>query len=156
MNEISAVLVRTPGTPGDLTSLLQHIAKVAQRFFASDICVTLAFNPITGRFISQQTVIQEFPVAHKVVNARPKSGGVTQQIMREGFLLVEDPELQPQYYSRFTRQGGIRAFAGLAMLTRHRKRPLGVIYLDFKQPRTFSASEEDSFRLFAVEASFLI
>src|SRR6266446_10288993 len=155
MNEISAILLRTPGRPGDLNSILQHIAQTAQDAFATDACVILAFNPITGRFINSQAV-GNLQIKNEVLYDKPRPEGATQQVLSEGLLTVEDLETKPKYHNRFTRKEGFRAFAGLALRTRHRQRPLGVIYLDFRRPREFSSTDRECFRIFAVQAAFLL
>lgn len=155
MNEIAAVLVKTPGQPGDLNSILRHIAQTAQDAFATDACVILAFNPITGRFIGAET-IGNLHIKHEDLHDNPRPAGTTQEVLREGLVHIEDLSMKPQYHNRFTRKEGFCAFAGLALQTRHRKRPLGVIYLDFREPRTFNSADRESFRNFAAQASFLL
>ncbi len=155
MNEISAILAQTPGKPGDLNSILQHIAQTAQNAFATDACVILAFNPITARFIGSQ-VVGNVHIKHENLHDNPSPVGTTQQVLKESIVLIEDLSINAQYHNRFTLKEGFSAFAGLGLQTRHRKRPLGVIYLDFKEPRTFSSVDRESFRNFAVQASFLL
>lgn len=158
INEISSILVRTPGEPGDLPSVLQHIAQTAQAAFATDACVVLAFNPITGGYIDSQAVVGDSHVKNELLHDKPGRDGVTQQVLSEhdGVIFIEDLEMQPQYHNRFTCKEGFRAFAGLAMRTRHRQRPLGVIYLDYRQPKKFSSTDYENFRIFAVQAAFLL
>lgn len=155
VSEASAVLVRTPGNPGDLTGVLQHITRTAQDAFGTDACVILAFNPITGGFMGSET-FGNVQAENRLLHDKPGADGVTQQVLKDGIFLVEDLEAMPQYHNRFTRAVGIRAFAGLAMRSRHRQRPLGVIYLDFKHPREFSSTDCESYQIFAVQASFLL
>ena len=57
LNEVSERLIRTPGKPGDPKSVLHHIAKTAEVAFGSDLCVILAFNPITGKYIGTPTMV---------------------------------------------------------------------------------------------------
>lgn len=155
MNEISAALVKTPGKPGDLNSILQHIAQTAQDAFATDACVILAFNPITSSFIGSQ-IVGNLHAENEGLHDIPREEGVTQEILRDGIILIENLETQSKYHNRFLHKEGFCAFAGVALRTRHRKRPLGVIYLDFREPRTFSSADRESFLNFAVQASFLL
>lgn len=156
MNKIAAALLKTPGKPSDLDGTLKHIAHTAHDAFGADACVIVGFNPITSKFIGSQTVGAQVQAKNGLPLKKPGLKGMTQQVLRDGMLLVEDVERQPQYHNRFTRKAGVGAFAGVAMRTRHRQRPLGVIYLDFKQPRTFSPADRESFQNFAVQASFLL
>ena len=158
VNEVSATLVRTPGKPGDLTSILQHIAQTAQKYFATDACVVLAFNPITGSYIGSQAVVGDSHTKSELLHDMPRKDGVTQRVLgkNDGVIVIEDLDAEPQYHNRFTLRGGFRAFAGLAMRTRHRQRPLGVIHLSYRQTREFTSTDYESFRIFAVQASFLL
>jgi len=156
VNEVSADLVRTPGSLGDLNSVLRHIAQTAQDAFATDACVILAFNPITGTFIGSHIVVGDLHAKNELLHDKPRPNGVTQQVLAEGIVLVQDLDVTPQYHNPFTRKEGIRSLAGLAMLTRHRKRPIGVIYLDFRQPKAFNSIDYENFKIFATQATLLL
>ena len=157
VNQTSAKLVQTPGKPGDLNDVLQHIAQTAQEAFASDACVIMAINPITGSFISSQMFMSRELKEKTPSHINPRPQGITQHVLSgDGVLLIEDLEAEPEFHGPFTRREGMRSFAGIAMRTMHRSRPLGVIYLDFKQPKKFSSADYESFRIFAVQASFLL
>jgi GAF domain-containing protein len=156
VNEVSANLVRTPGRLGDLNSILQHIAQTAQDAFETDACVILAFNPITANFIGSQIVVGDLHVKNELLHDRPRPNGVTQQVLREGLVLVPDLDITPQYHNLFTTKEGFRSFAGIAIRSRHRKRPLGVIYLDFRQPKAFNSMNYEYFKIFATQATLLL
>ncbi len=156
VNEVSATLVRTPGSLGDLDSVLRHIAVTAQGAFDTDACVILAFNPITSNFIGSQIVVGDLHFKNELLHGKPRPNGVTQQVLSEGIVLVQDIDIAPQYQNAFTHKEGICSFAGLAMLSRHRKRPLGVIYLDFRQPKVFSSSDYENFHIFVTQAALLL
>ncbi len=156
VNEVSANLVRTPGSLGDLDTVLQHIAQTAQDAFDTDACVILAFNPITANFIGSQIVVGDLHVQNELLHDRPRPNGVTQQVLKEGLILVPDLDITPQYHNPFTRTEGFRSFAGIAICSRHRKRPLGVIYLDFRQPKAFNSLDYEHFKIFATQATLLL
>src|SRR5437588_12506111 len=103
VNEASAVLVRTPGNPGDLTSVLRHIAQTAQDAFGPDACVILAFNPITGGFMGSE-MVGNLQVENSLLHDKPRADGATRQALKDGIFLVEDLEVKPQYHNRFTRK----------------------------------------------------
>ncbi len=155
IRELLEVLERTTGDPGDLTSTLQHIAQTAQTFFAVDDCVILAINPISGRFISSLTIAGDL-LDERVSFEQPRPHGNTQEVLRQGLLLVEDLERMPKYQSTFSRLEGIRSFAGLALRTKYSQKPLGVLYLDFRQPQKFSFDDKELFQLFADQASYIL
>src|SRR5437879_5138890 len=127
------VLERITGEPGDLTSILQHIAQTAQTFFNADDCVIFAINPISGSFIAPLTIVGNL-LEEKVSFEQPRPKGITQEVLRRDVLVIEDLEAMPEYHSTFTRLEGIRSFVGLALRMKYRQKPLGVLYLNFRQP----------------------
>jgi len=156
MNDISARLIRRPRDLADLDSMLRHIAQTAQEAFAADACVALAFNPITGTFIGSHAIVGSMSTAGEALHEKPRPHGVTQQILRDGVLLVRDLAEAPEYQSPFTRREGICSFAGLALRTRNRQRPLGVIYLDYRRVGGLSAIDCELFPSFARQAGLLL
>ena len=158
LNKVSSSLVRTPGRPGDLESVLQHIAETAKNAFGPDICVIRAINPITTKFLNSPVAVGNMQVKDEALDEHPRPEGITQLVLKDGEVYIEDLEDEDKrrYYNRFTLMEGICAVAGLALRSRHRKRPLGVIFLNFRQPRKFSATERESYQLFAVQASVLV
>src|SRR6266487_1328944 len=131
LSEVLASLIRTPGKLGDPRSVLQHIAETAKDAFSTDICVMLSFNPITGRLIGLPTTVGNLRVKDEMLHDRPRPEGFTQLVLKEGEVFIEDLEDKPEYHNRLTRKEGIHGVVGLALRTRHRKRPLGVIYLNY-------------------------
>src|SRR5581483_12301658 len=90
------------------------------------------------------------------VYEQPRPHGVTHRVLREGMQLIRDLKEAPEYQSSFTRRENIRSLAGLALRTRHRQRPLGVIYLGYQQIRDFSATDREKFTSFALNAALLL
>src|SRR5205085_6592340 len=98
------------------------------KFFAADTCVIFAINPVTNRFIASLTIAGDLLTKDKIAYEEPRREGITQQVLKQGVLLVEDLELMPEYQSTFTRLEDSRSFAGLALRIRHnQRRPLGVL-----------------------------
>ena len=156
IGELLDVLERTTGEPGQLTSTLRHVAETAQRFFAADHCVIYAINPITGRFVESLTIAGDL-VESKVLFKQPRPEGVTQQVLQQGVLLVEHLlEERPEYHSTFTQVRSIQAFVGLALYMKYGQKPLGVLYLDFKNPQRFSPDDHELFQIFAEQASYIL
>jgi GAF domain-containing protein len=155
IRELLDVLERTTGDPGDLTSTLQHIAQTAQAFFGVDDCVILAINPISGRFIASLTIAGDL-LDEQISFEQPRTDGNTQEVLSQGLLLVEDLQRISKYRSSFSRLEGIRSFVGLALRTKYSQKPLGVLYLDFRQPQKFSFDDQELFQLFADQASYIL
>ena len=155
IRELLDVLERTKGDPGDLTNTLQHIAQTAQTFFGVDDCVILAINPINGRFIASLTIAGDL-LDERITFEQPRPDGNTQEVLRRDLLLVEDLERMPKYHSSFSRLESIQAFVGIALRTKYSQKPLGVLYLDFRQPQKFSVDDQELFQLFADQASYIL
>src|SRR6266487_3783380 len=155
VREMLEVLERITDEPGDLTSILQHIAQTAQTFFEADDCVIFAINPISGRFIASLTIVGNL-LEEKVSFEQPTPKGITQEVLRRDVLVVEDLVAMPEYHSTFTRLEGIRSFVGLALRMKYRQKPLGVLYLNFRQPQQFSPDDQEMFQFFADQASFIL
>ena len=62
----------------------------------------------------------------------------------------------PRVLSSFTRAKDIQAFVGLALYMKYGQKPLGVLYLDFKDPQHFSPDDHELFQLFAGQASYIL
>src|SRR5258708_32789939 len=98
MNEISAALVKTPGKPGDLNSILQHIAQTTQDAFATDAWVILALNPITSSFIVSQ-IVGNLHAENEGLHDIPREWRVRQEILRAGIILIGNLLTQSMYHS---------------------------------------------------------
>ncbi len=148
-------LERTTGEPGDLDGTLHHIAQTAQTFFGASDCVILAINPITGSFITSLTVAGDLREKN-VPFEQPGAQELAQQVLKEGVLLVENLDTIPAYQSTFTRLEDMHAFAGLALRTSYRPKPLGVLYVNFRHAQQFNLHDRELFQLFAEQASFIL
>src|SRR5256714_615461 len=159
MLKVGKLLDALEGTtrePGDLTSTLQHIAQTARTFFGADTCVIFAINPITNHFIESLTVAGNLLKRDSLAYKQPRPEGIAPQVLKQGVLLVEDLEAAPEYQSIFTRSEAIRSFAGLALRMKHSQKPLGVLYLNFRQQQQFSTDDRELFQFFADQASFIL
>jgi GAF domain-containing protein len=155
VRELLDVLERTTGEPGDLTGTLQHIAQTSQKFFAADACVIFAINPITNRFLTSLAVAGDL-LEEQVFFEQPRAEGIAPQVLKHGVLSVEDVGAEPEYQSKFTRAEAIRSFVGLALQMRYRQKPLGVLYINFRQKQRFSDDDHELFQLFAEQASYIL
>src|SRR5690348_4026178 len=156
MSKLLEALEEITGEPGDLTSTLQYIAQTAKRFFSADVCVILPINPITNKFIGSLTVSDNLLKRDNLSYQQPRPEGVTQQVLKQGILLVENLEVAPEYQNEFTRTERIRSFAGLALFARNRQQCLGAFYLNFRRQQQFSHSDYELLQTFADRVSFIL
>ncbi len=157
VNEWLEKLAHTPGEPGDIRSTLQHIVEVAQSLFETDICLAFAFHPITDRFIHMEPAIMVGEMRGSVQPYDPpRADGLARGILRQGMVVVEDLEMEPDLRRPFTTAERVQAFVALPLRTRHRKKPLAVLYLNYRQKRTFSKEELAVFQTFTTQAAFIL
>ena len=155
VRELLDALKPTSGEPGDLPTTLQHIAQTAQAFFTADSCIIFEINPITNRFIASFTTMGD-SFEELSTDKQPQPDGLVQEVLRQGMLLVEDLEARPECQSSLTPLENVRSFAALALYTRYRQRPQGVLYLNFRRPQQFSADDRELLQLFADQASYIL
>ncbi|HET8844319.1 MAG TPA: GAF domain-containing protein, partial [Ktedonobacteraceae bacterium] len=148
-------LEQTLGKPGDLQSTLQHILQTAQNSFESDGCMLVTINPITGLFMDALTIV-DTGLAQEIQLPQPRPQEVTQEILRQGLLLIENLEYSPDYHTHFTRDEGFQSFVGLALREKYSQKALGALYLNFHQPQHFSAMDRELLQFFAEQTSYIL
>src|SRR5436853_7152250 len=132
-----------PGTgdSGSHTTYLLRILDAAQTFFAPDLCSIAALNPVTGQFILPLVFQGDVHDAGRFSNSSPRPDGVTRHVLAEGMLFVERLDAQPQYQNAFTAAEGVQSFAAAPLIALDQHKPLAVLYLDYRYPRTFGEDE---------------
>ncbi len=149
-------LEKTLGKPGDLQSTLQHILQTAQSFFKVDGSIIVAINPISGLFmdglmLTSEQEIEPLPVQQ----TRPQE--LTQKVVERGLLFIQDLANESDDYQYFfTREYGHRSYVGLALHEHDQQKVLGVLYLNFMQPQTFSKNDRELFQFFAEQTSYIL
>lgn len=152
--ELTRRLIRASNEePGNLEATLHRIAETARQDFSADFCIIFASNPITGSFVGSPIVVGDGAREMELALSRPREDGMAQTVLQEGIIVVENLEKEPGYASDFTRAHGIRSFAGLALRTMRRQRPLAVLYLDSRTPSGFMAEDKDVLEDFTHHAS---
>ncbi len=149
-------LEKISAKPGEVNGTLEHIIRTAQEFFKSDICTIYAFNPITQGLISSKTVGRSLNEVYELKLDGRETGSIIQQVLRDGLLIVNDVGVLEEYDSVLLPQEDICAFISLALSSKSRKRPLGIITFYFKYPREFSENDLETFRAYVKSASFLL
>ncbi|MFL5655250.1 MAG: GAF domain-containing protein [Ktedonobacteraceae bacterium] len=154
--ELFEALERTTGDPGDLANTLKHIAQTAQQFFNADACAIFAMNPITKRFIASQRVAANLPKSNMEALEQPHPEWLAQKFLEQSVLVVEDLALMPELHNTFTRLEEVRSLAVLALRMKYYQRPLGALYLYFKQQQQFNTEDLEIFQFFADQTSFIL
>jgi GAF domain-containing protein len=83
-------------------------------------------------------------------------GGMAAFVKYQGKVVIEDikKEYPAMLDSPFINREGIRSFMGIALTVSNR--PLGILYIDFRAPRSFSQDEQKIIQLFAHQAAIAI
>jgi GAF domain-containing protein len=154
--ELSDILEQTTGEPGDLLHTLQHIAQTAEKFFAADASAVFAMNPITNRFVESQISVGNVLQSNKKAFEQLRPEWLVQKTLEHSVSVIEDLEVKLQYRMQFTDGEAIRSIAGLALCMKYHQKPLGVLYLYFKQQQHFTTEDLELLQFFAAQASFLL
>lgn len=149
-----SLLTRVWREPGDLDAILNRIAEVAKEIFVADLCAIFAINPVTRKFVERPGVAGELlPADGEDPLKHPREHGLTQRVIREGWLAVEDVTSLPDDEAGFCLKQEVRSFAAVTLRTVRTDKPLAVLYVDFREPRKLPEGLEDSLPRFAGLAS---
>ncbi|MCG8353686.1 MAG: GAF domain-containing protein, partial [Chloroflexales bacterium] len=117
--------------------------------------MVVAIDPIIKYFLPQAIVSGALQADNHDKLDLLRHDGVTRQALAQGELIVENLATQPAYHSSFNTQENLQAFAALTLHNR-RQKPLAVLYLNFRQPRSFDAEDRKILRLFAGQSSSVL
>ncbi len=138
--------------PHDLAAAQEQVLQAALERFGGDVAVLYSFNPITGRFLPPWRPAGETRSRTSETLQEPRTAGLTQRVLQDGHLFVEAVDKVDLAGSAFAREEGIRSFAALRLEGSRWEKPLGVLYLDFREKRNFSAEDQERLVQFAEEA----
>jgi GAF domain-containing protein len=134
--------------PGDLQDALTRIASAAKKQFSADFCVIFPMNPITRTFLREKPiVIGEVTEATLKEILVPRENGLASLVITNRILLVGEEQL-PNYRTIITDLEKICAFVAFGLYTPHHKRPLAVIYLDYKKRKQFDEKYQSALHTF--------
>ena len=149
-------LERTPSKPGDLSGALERILQTAQNAFHSDGSIIFALNPFTELFTQAVTLVGDERSA-TVHLEEPHPRELTQEVLKQGFVLGEDLEdMSEVYQTFFTRSEGFRSFIGMALREKYHQKTLGSLYVNFSQPQHFNSGDKQFVQFFADQTSYIL
>ncbi|MCC6299097.1 MAG: GAF domain-containing protein [Anaerolineales bacterium] len=137
--------------PGNLSDILNRIAKTARDYFQPDLCVIFPMNPITGMFLRETPTHKGKIIAHDEKFDYPSKGGLTKTILKNKILAIQN--LTGVYSSPKVEAEKIKSVIGIGLYTKKHDKPLAVMYLDYRKPRKFSRKFINDLSLFAEIAS---
>lgn len=92
----------------------------------------------------------------QAITKRPRPGGITERVLELRQVVVQNINDFPEYHSDFTHQEQIQAFLAAALYTNPSRRPMAVLYIDYRQPRQYSPEDRNFFHVFVNIAQNLL
>jgi GAF domain-containing protein/DNA-binding response OmpR family regulator len=150
-----------------LQQTLSNISSTAQTFTGADWVIIL---PLLDGDVHQFDV-KNIGFAGTLKNPRPdvvgpspNFGGISQHVLRRGTLIIPNTEDQKNPINRqlkilehnFIQSEGVRALIGATVRSHDDEKPLGLLYLDYRQPRKFTELEKQQALSFASLAGVAI
>lgn len=147
---------------GQLSQVLPIIAEAAREILGADLTVISPYDaPHHQLAVDQAATVGQVSEAH--LRRRPKLDSTTQRLLGapEGYLVVEDVSAAPWIADpdgfiadSFVKAERIRSYLGLVL--RVKDAPVGVLYFDYREPRSFSEEEIRLARMFGNQAAVAI
>lgn len=148
-----------------LQTTLKQICEAALKLIGADWAVIYPFSEHDGELLFDQETMSYaghlYSSLETVQNKRkPATNGLTAMILKAGEVIVEQINkpingIKLANY-QFIKAENVKAFFGLKIQDVVTHQELGVFYLNFREPRHFSAEEIDRAHSFASLAAFVI
>ncbi len=140
---------------------LQQIVESAAQVLQADSAAIWSYDEVRDIFIPEELVAVGIPAAEleKFREEEPKPGRTADTVMRRGYVAVTDIT-QPEYnfLGESTRdllnRIAVRSFQGVALRVGEER--LGVLYANYKGPRSFGEEDERKLRTFANHAALAL
>ncbi|MGE5642678.1 MAG: GAF domain-containing protein, partial [Byssovorax cruenta] len=150
-----------------LRETLSRICRNAQTFTGADWVIILPLLHRQSRRFDVDHVgfagTLKNPLT-EVISASANFGGISQHVLRRGTLVVRDIEDRKNIVNRqlnisdhhFIKSEGVMALIGAVVRSPEDKEPLGLLYLDYRKPKTFPGQEKRQALSFASLAGVAI
>jgi GAF domain-containing protein len=139
----------------DLDTILREIVQSACEILDADIATLHLFDPENQEFYPLQTAAV-YPEASRKFMETPGIEGLTKTILQKQRFFVKnvEKETDPATMSSFVKKQGIKAYAGLPLISGGQS--LGVLYISYKRTRQFSPDERSLIQHLADNAATAI
>jgi len=145
----------------DLNGALKKIVEKARQMFKADSCALWTYDPIKRRFLRHEPVAIGISPRHfeKFKEAEPKPGRTSHTVLREGWkgvpsLSGPDAKVLGARTVQLLRLIGVRSFQGVAL--RVADEPIGVLYVNYNEHRTFDDADRGQMENFARYAALTL
>lgn len=146
---------------------LSRICSTAQSFTGADWVIILPLREGGNRHFDLDNVGYAGTLKNplkEVIGDSPNFGGISQRVLRRGTLVVDDIEDRKNPINRqlkisehhFIKSEGVKALIGAVVRSRDDEEPLGLLYLDYREPQAFTDLEKQQALSFASLAGVAI
>ena len=140
---------------------LQQIVQSAAQVLQADSAAIWSYDEVHDVFIPEELVAVGMPSdeLERFREEELKPSRTADKVMRDGYLAVRDLSLpEHDFLGQPTRdllnRIGVRSFQGIALRVGDER--LGVLYANYKRPRSFGEEEEKKLRTFASHAALAL
>jgi GAF domain-containing protein len=139
----------------DLDTILKEIVQSACEILDADVATLHLFDPEKQAFLPLQTAAV-YPETSRKFMETPGIEGLTKAILQQQRFFVKnvEKETDPAAMSSFVKEQGIKAYAGLPLVSSGQS--LGVLYISYKRNRQFPPDERSLIQLLADNAATAI
>lgn len=161
LQEIRQAAEALAGAAG-LPEVLDEIVRSARRVFRASATALWSYDAQRDRFILDDSVAVGIPADQwrAFRQEEPRDGQTAFTVMERGWAGVSDihDEARFPYLGKATREllgrNGVRSFQGIALHVGEEK--LGVLYINYNHPRSFTVEEQANARTFATHAALAL
>ncbi|HEV7683907.1 MAG TPA: GAF domain-containing protein [Pyrinomonadaceae bacterium] len=138
-----------------LKQVLRTIVKCAKDMLEADSAAIWSYDQVHDRFIADEMVAIGIPESElkRFRKEEPKPGRTAYTVLKKKWVGV--PNLEVDFLGSptkdFLRRVKVSSFEGIAL--RAGDEPVGVLYVNYKQPRTFTAKDRRALENFAAYAA---
>jgi len=147
----------------ELHQVLEQIVKSARDVLQADSAAIWSYDDARNQFIPEELVSAGIPKRklERFRKTEPKTGGTADTVMRRGWVRVadiQDPATYDFMMGHSTKELlesiGARSFQGVALRVGNEN--LGVLYVNYDRPRSFSEEERQTLETFATHAALAL
>lgn len=144
---------------GKAGEVRQRIARRARETMNADSATVWPYDRELREFLQLDVATDGIPASdlEEFKNQRPPRAGISQTILRNGWLSVEDLSQSEHDFIRKTKRTallmriGVRSFQGVALKVGNE--PVGVLYVNYNTPRSFDDNDKERMKSLAAKAS---
>jgi len=134
----------------DLREVLGSIAESANKITSADFSTLFAYDSKREKF---EIGIRKGKI--EVEPSMPSNTGLSARIAKtQGTIFAENAERQPGVKPTFIKNKKIKSFAGVPLIIKGRT--VGILYVNFLEPHSFTKEEQETIRLLANQAAVAI